>query len=113
MAEETKTNEPVTTEQPQIEIKQEPAEEKKPQKPKKVISEKQREALKKGRERRWKKEVSVKVQSEVETQLSAASSESEEELPPPPPKLKREKKILKEKKIQLQRNPNFQTAISA
>ena len=51
MAEETKTNEPVATEQPQIEIKQEPVEEKKPQKPKKVLSEKQKEALKKaGRE---------------------------------------------------------------
>ena len=109
MAEETKTNEPVVTEQPKIEIKQEtPAEEKNPQKHKKVISEKQKEALKKGRERRWKKEVSVKVQSEVETQLS--SSESEEELPSPPPsppKLKKEKKFLEKKKRPTPKEPEL------
>ena len=115
MAEETKSSEPLTTEQPLITIKEEPLEEKKPEeekkKPRKPISEKQKEALKKGRERRWKKEVSLKVQSEVETQLSSSSSESEpkseslseseeEELDSPspsPPKLRKEKKFWKEK----------------
>jgi hypothetical protein len=64
MSEEQKTNEPLA-EEPQVEIKQEPVEIKQEpveeKKPKKVLSDKQKEALKRGREKRWKKEESVEV----------------------------------------------------
>ena len=56
----------------------------------------------------------AKVHREVETLLSSSLQSEEEELQPLPPKLKHETFFfLEKKKVQLQKNPNVQKAISA